>query len=312
MGFLLPQDGVAVSREAHNCDLPLVADWVEICAILSEDRVSQTEIVDILRDDEVYFDQEFAYEFSEQVWRILRGRQKLSASHYPFEVDSDGLAPIAVWKESLPYFFQLYVASLRWVRKYDNFEIKPTFAEQGELFEKLAEHAIRHSGWNVIRTGWSKTNISTVRQLVERVAAHLHDEALVDRIEAWFEDKTKELGLDLVASRPFVADKRSSIPSMLVQAASGANWADKLYTPDVKSWRRVVEFTADPLRAFCIPFALTEVELKRKSRSGLVMLDRTRLLSNLPQSDSVLDVWRAEATMWLEPQVKVLSQIVVS
>ena len=152
---------------------------------------------------------------------------------------------------------------------------------QGQLFEELAKESISttFNGWKVELTGWSRANTSKLTAVVSNTA-RLLDES-IGNLEKWTSSSANEAGLDLICWRPF-ADGRGCYPTLLFQCASGGDWEDKVETPDLKIWRRLVEFRAQglPRKAFATPFAFLDEEFTRTCNKvdGLLM-DRYRLLA---------------------------------
>ena len=114
----------------------------------------------------------------------------------------------------------------------------------------------------------------------------------------------KDAGVDLVWHLRF-PDSRGGTPVYLAQCASGKNWAEKVNEPNIKEWAKIVDFAAPPNKAFSLPFALDERELRRQSnRAGGLLVDRYRLLA---QADPEL-VWipgplRLELINWLDGRI---------
>ncbi len=74
----LPTKGFGISTgNVHNVDLDRFCDWIEGCVLWSDDRVSQSDMVDALVEENIYRDQEFAKELISDAFKELRRR----ASH---------------------------------------------------------------------------------------------------------------------------------------------------------------------------------------------------------------------------------------
>lgn len=131
----------------------------------------------------------------------------------------------------------------------------------------------------------------------------------VGEIERWTTESANEAGLDILCHRPF-GDGRAGSPVFLLQCASGGKWEEKLRTPDVRIWGRIITFTSEPQKAFAMPFALTDSEFTRVCNvvNGM-LLDRYRLL--LPGATNptwVTDALSARLINWLNPRITKLPQ----
>jgi hypothetical protein len=162
----------------------------------------------------------------------------------------------------------------RWARSFGK-----DYTEQGSLFEELTAVCMRQMllGWEVHSTGWTSTHPIKLKDVVNEVATKMHEP--IGKVQRWTKAQANEAGLDLLCFRSF-EDKRAGFPVYLVQCASGADYEDKLHTPNLKIWGRVVEFTAQPKKAFSMPFGLLDDEFIRVCNlvDGL-LLDRYRLLA---------------------------------
>ncbi len=179
--------------------------------------------------------------------------------------------------------------------------------QQGDLFERFSEESLRKYGWETLRTGWaSGISNPAFSDIVSRVAQELDEAWVNDDALPVFRD-AKEEGLDLVAHQPF-ADKRVGRPFYLIQCASGDNWNDKLHTPDLDVWTKLIVFVTSPRRGFCFPLTLDDNDFKAKCTkcSGL-FLDRYRLLGNgMGVTRNLSLPLQADLRKWLTPRVAAL------
>ncbi|MBL4882911.1 MAG: hypothetical protein JKY95_00055, partial [Planctomycetaceae bacterium] len=220
MNIPLPNRGVRPSTKKHNCDYQILADWVEASVLFSGYRFSKTEVADVLIEQGVYSDQDFAADFTDRLWTKFRRRSQLVGKSYPFQIDDSGIKIVNTWKKDIVYSFLLYLGIVPWLKDLIP-GLKPAnYNDQGLLFERLAERAFVYHGWHVTRTGWSSVSDGTIESLVDNVAEHLHDEALPDQIEKWFSQWGNDEGLDLVCTREF-QDERGGCAAILIQVASG-------------------------------------------------------------------------------------------
>jgi hypothetical protein len=181
-----------------------------------------------------------------------------------------------------------------------------SYTEQGELFERLSEEALRALQWDVSAVGWSSTASASVEAKVSALAAAIGEPSLGAAVERWTEPKAKDAGLDLIAWRGF-ADGWGGRPLCLMQCASGADWKDKLHTPNLATWEKLIDFSTKPRRGLTMPFAPDSDEFRRRANSDSVMLlmDRHRLLAptrmrpeSLPSNDLA-----NKLVAWTEPRV---------
>ncbi|MGB9486538.1 MAG: hypothetical protein WCD04_10560 [Terriglobia bacterium] len=305
----VPSVGMAVSTNTHNVDVGVLCDWIEASVLfLDEAHLSDTVVVDILKEEEIYRSQEFAWEIVEEAWSQLEDRQKWIGKASPITVESLRLIRHRDWQQAPAHSFYLALTLAgfypKWARRFGR-----NFTVQGELFEKLTKESVEllFPGWVVYPTGWARTHAKKIPAIVEEVA-NLLSESKGD-IKRWVGLHANEAGLDLLCYRPF-PDGRVGIPVYLMQCASGADWVEKLHTPNIEIWRQIVQFAARPGKAFAMPFALTHDEFPSKclAVNGLT-LDRYRLLSSgRDNPDWVPADLTHDIVAWLEPRLATLPQ----
>ena len=141
--------------------------------------------------------------------------------------------------------------------------------------------------------------------IVADVAARLGE--TTGDIIRWSRQKANEAGLDLLCFRPF-PDGRVGVPVYLIQCASGGDWHTKLKTPDLRIWTKVIDFAADPKKAFSMPFALSASDFTFHCNlvDGL-LLDRYRLLApGQAQREWITPQLTTELVAWARPRVAAL------
>ena len=298
-----PLKGVRTSVTAHNCRIDVLADWIEGTALLEGTRISRSDVRDALCEHEVYRSQDFASEFVGDLWSELRFRRQRSGIT-ALSIDANGVEANRPWQESSAYAFCLVLALREWYSLIDN-----SYIEQGELFERLTECSLEARGWRLLRTGWSATKVNKLKTTVEKISSHIA-EPMSGGIGRWTKPTAKDAGLDLVCDRPF-SDGRGGRPLYFVQCASGANWRDKIRTPDVRLWEKLIDFSNGPVRGFAIPYVLSDEEFRRTANSvnGMV-LDRLRIVG-LPNGadDWVTPGLRAELNAWSSPRLEEFQQV---
>ena len=277
----LPEEGVRASRKEHNCDLQVVCDWVEGCLLFkNESRLSWTDIVDILCEEEIYEDQEFAARWLDDVWRELERRQRLLGVAAPFDVGRRVITRTLTWKQVPAYAFcvlaPLLQKSAGWRPKYTKAELAAHYAQQGLLFERISDEALRGAGWRTHLTAWSRGRAKRLPAVVADVAQQVGEPERAN----WrtnVSPSANEAGLDVVFFRAFT-DGRCGFPIYLAQCAAGDDWDTKLHTPVLSVWQELVDFAAPPHKAFALPHSLGPEDLRRVTvKVGGMVFDRYRL-----------------------------------
>jgi len=305
----LPRRGLARSVRKHNCSLNTVADWVEASAINEGEPVSQSDVIDCLIEHQIYREQDFCSEFVDDVWQVLKARSKrmgdctpmtLTKSSADFPDARDG------WSALSAYALCVLLSLLPQYReKNEEADPRPDYNIQGWLFEEITASSLQAQGWSVHTTGWQTKDSEgnpPFDELVLEIQLFLDEFDGNDHVIEVLGQR-KDAGVDLVCANKY-PDLRGAYPSLFVQCASGANWrGHKLLTPSLDVWRRIIQFKSVPLRAFSIPFSLSNTEYEvQVSNSVLVLLDRSRLfavpgvLEGLKaESKAAVEQWVAEA-----------------
>ena len=297
----LPEKGVQRSTTRHNSRVDVLADWIEGSALFSQARVSMSDVKDELCDQEVYSCQDFAAEFVDILWaelrrRISRGRLVALA------IDPRGVECTQPWRDSPAHGFCLVLAFREWYSLAGG-----GYAQQGELFEKLTERSLRARGWRLLRTGWSTTRVNRLRARVEMIASHLGEQEIEGGIGRWTRPAAKDAGLDLVCDQPF-HEGRGGRPLFFVQCASGAGWSDKVSTPDLRLWEKLIDFANGPVRGFALPYVLGDDEFRRTAnRVNGMVLDRLRLVAICEEEgDWLTPELRGELVAWMDERIEEL------
>lgn len=277
----LPDTGLSRSIEKHNCDLHLFCDWVEGSLLFkAETRISRTDIVDVLCEEEFYDDQAFASDWLDDVWGELQRRQRILGSTAPFKIEPRAIKRTRQWQKVPAYSFcvlmPLLQSSSKWFPNYTVAQRTKHHAQQGLLFERISEESLRSAGWLTHLTGWSSTTAVSLPGVAAGVARKL-GEPEHSGWERNVSPNANEAGLDLVLFRTF-ADGRCGFPVYLAQCASGKNWDTKLHTPVLSVWSKIVDFAAPPQKAFVLPHSLGMDDLRQVTvKVQGVVFDRYRL-----------------------------------
>jgi len=303
----MPERGMAHSVKKHNIDVNVLCDWIEASLLFKIDEVSKPDVVDILVENEVYNSQDFATEILDVAWSILRQRLSLPGAPITFKITNNRITRNQEWSNFPAYAFCLALSCASylyptWAHAYGD-----DYATQGSLFERLTLESLKKAfpNWTIKRIGWAPDNPVRLKESVNHILRDLNEFANGD-IDLHVTECANELGLDLLAFYPF-GDVHSSFPVIMVQCASGKDWVNKRHTPDLAVWRKIVNFNAQPLRAFAMPYSFVDKEAFRRNATKVdgLFLDRYRLLVPNPGQamtniDADLD---EELVNWLRPRV---------
>ena len=305
-----PDQGLRRSKNVHNSDIEPFCDWIEANVLFEEESLHLSDVVDRLIEEQFYDDQEFAWEFIDNIIAILRRRAEWLQRAYPIDIRSKRLTQRSSWREIGPYGFCLLLSVLPLFSSARE-QLGDDRADQGLLLEKLSEAALRELllGWGVHRTGWSSESTEHLPELAKNVAQLLN--ASIGEPELFSGGRAKDAGLDILCYKPF-PDGRGGYLCILVQCASGAStWKRKRMEPNLGVWRHAVIFDFPPASGLVIPFAISAEQLKESSViAQSLIIDRIRLLlpgrdggAWLPSDlDADLVSW-CEATQTLMPRL---------
>lgn len=274
----LPTRGICRSVNVHNVELDVLCDWIESNILFEEEELSETDVIDVLLEGLIYDDNDMASEIVSDAWTELRRRQSWIAKGSPFSIMARRISRINTWRQVPAHSFCLLLSLSKWYRSWVQ-QFGSNYTEQGELFEELIKESLyqQFRDWQIIVTGWSRTRRNKLTQIINDIANKLGESA--GDISRWTNDSVKDAELDMLCYRPFV-DGRVGIPLYLFQCASGADWESKLHTPRLEVWKRLIEFTAEPKKAFATPFALLDGAFIRSCNlvNGM-LIDRHRILA---------------------------------
>ena len=302
----IPPKGFSRSVNVNNVQLDAMCDWMEACILFTDDEFSVIDFVDAIIEEQVCEQQNMALQMVDDAFAELRQRYNCVGDSNPFRVDGARLVRTHDWKDATAHSFCVLLSLAKWnspwARKFGH-----DYTEQGELFEEVTKEAlqIQFTGWTVHKTGWSRSQHDRLGEVVQDVAARLGEK--VGDVAYWTNPDANELGLDLLCYRPF-PDARVGIPVYLLQCGSGANWDEKLHTPELSVWSKIVQFVVLPGKAFATPFALLDNDFRQKC--VLVngpLLDRYRLLTAARVDGGwVSAALRERLIAWSEPRIVAL------
>lgn len=280
--LVLPESGMVRSIGVHNVDRQALYDWIEASAVFECEQISQSDVVDSLTENGVYESQEFASEIVDEAWKVLTSRFEYLGEPLGLKVAGKRITRDLEWSHFPAYGFCLAISCAAlypsWARTFGE-----PYSVQGEIFEELTVASLERflNGWKVRRVGWSPENTVKLKSIVSGLVTELNEVAGAE-MDVYVDSSANELGLDVLAYRPF-DDGVASFPVFMLQCASGKNWKAKRHTPDLNLWKSVVNFTSRPVKGFAMPYAFeSQAEFRKQALlvDGL-FLDRTRLLRPL-------------------------------
>src|SRR6266478_4448606 len=99
----LPQEGFRLSVNEHNGSLDALIEWVEGSITFADEKITQSDVVDIFMEEEIYWSQDFAREWLESAWTEMARRQKVLGSYCPYSIDGQRIRRIREWRETAAY-----------------------------------------------------------------------------------------------------------------------------------------------------------------------------------------------------------------
>jgi hypothetical protein len=300
------------SLRTKNLDQTVLCDWIEASLLLtSVSIISKSDVNDLLIEnfictaDEDYDSsitgQDYAAFSLEEAWVNITNRINNLNEVSGISLNNENQL-IRNSNSALAHRFFLALSCKQiypeWTRSWES-----DATEYGELFEQLSKISVAKifNGWVVNRIGWGSKNTAPLREDVDKLIGVLREVSGAE-IDAFITTYTKDMGLDLVAYRPF-HDNLPTLPIMLFQCASGLNWRQKLNTPDLHKWSKVISFSSQPLKALTIPFAFLDAHQFRMQTMELngVVLERYRLLQGLSEIEDNLAIdlesWLSKVTI---------------
>ena len=309
-------------KSTTDYDVDILCDWIEGSILFdeSEEEFSVMDIVNVLTGvnvlagddiDDISEEQELAITIVVDALEKLKLRLSWIAPGIPFSItDSQSVVDSQVrrtnsWKDTPAYSFCILLSLAqcyaKWRRTVPNWD----YNTQGEIFELLTQEALekQFSDWHVKRTGWSHTEPTRLREVVDQIAGYL-GESVGDDINKLIDPNDKDAGLDLLCYRPF-PDNRTGFPVYLIQCTTAQEWRKKVGEPSVNFWRQLIKFIIPPQKAFAIPFALNDNNFrKRCAEIGGLFLDRYRLLGAARYSKQwESSLLRDQIIEWATPKV---------
>lgn len=309
----LPERGVSRSTKKHNSDLPTICDWIEASLLFVDDELSKTDVTDVLIENEVYSNQDFALEFVDSAWEVIRARILALNGALGLHWTSERIQRTASWQDFPAYAFCLTLSCGSYV--YPTWAAQYGYdpATQGSLFERIAHRSFASMlpGWQVQRVGWAPDNAVRLKDTIGHIISALNEVANAE-LDVYVDDNANELGLDLLAFYSF-GDIHASLPVLMIQCASGRDWKQKRHTPDLTIWNKVVNFNSPPVKGFAIPYSFVDGQEFRREATQVngIFLDRYRLLN---PNKGAEPVWNepnlnADLIAWVRPRIEALPRM---
>ena len=281
-----PSKGFALSVNTHNVALDALTEWIEGCITFVDSTLSRSDILDVLLEENIYVNQDFAKMRVDDAWAELNRRKKCLGEHCTFAVHGARVNRTQPWTEAPAYAFCLLLSLQVSYRPAFTEIFGRDYMEQGILFERLTAAAMQFTGWKTHSTGWSKVAANSIRDKVEALAAHLGEPSRPGAIESWTDAFAKDGGLDVVCHFPF-EDGWPGRPLLYVQCASGENWKEKRPTPNLALWTKLLDLATAPTRGIAIPFVLLADDFRKAANCDFLslLLDRHRLSAPSPTAE---------------------------
>lgn len=303
----MPDSGFTRSVKKNRIAVELLGDWIEGSLYFAENRVSNSDIVDILEENHICDAQGIGHEIAAEGFVEVKERRRITGDFDGITFRPTGASLSTDWRQSpVEAFFLL----LSLFRAYDNFPGDARdMGEQGIIFEELVQALLQNmfQGWEVLKVGWSKDDPVSITEVARDLANRLNCQGATD-VEDWVSDHAKDGGLDVVCYLD-LQDGKEAMPVLFVQCASGANWAEKIHTPSPYLWMKLLNSAVKPAVALAAPFIIDRKMLRRKAAEGqLIVIDRLRLLKAYQAKPEIVsDELKQRIVVWMEPIVEALA-----
>ena len=260
------------------------ADWAELQILYGESASFSFESIRTVIDSEGLLDEEreevstmpgeSSQSLIAETVREFERRVKHGGKGYPFRIEQSRLELRPGAHRNTPYAFCLMVSDRDQYSKKD---------PAPNMFEYIASEALqsylrgcafkfgtpRHAPFQKIKTALEELSRLTGDPL---------------RPSFPIENTDKDLGLDVVGWKDFNDSKTSKI-LVYMQCATGDDWTGKRGDLDIATagtWDGIVEWTTPPVKAMAIPYIVPPGDRWRRAATGLLLMDRLRIVANLP------------------------------
>jgi hypothetical protein len=278
----------------------MAADWVEAALIFGEGQLSSNQVIDILIEQNIYKpdSQDFCSGFVENIFTELERRSSGYGNYAPYNRRYGVLSTDHDWQRNSVHAFLVAVSI---GPEYEDWEVD--YNEQGSLFEGVVKESVdaQLPTWRIATTAATPQTPRRLSDVINEVATSA-SEAVSESANQVVNLDGNEAGLDQYCIRQW-PDLRGGYPLLLMQCASGRNWArDKLNEPNLHTWNSVINWKWLPSRSIAIPFVLSDSEFSRRtSQYNGLLLDRIRLLAAFNSADLWPTHLADQLEQWLEP-----------
>ena len=307
----IPQKDFHLSTNTNNVSPEVLGDWVEASLLFHDNEISRSDIVDVLIEQQICGNngQEIAYEITISAWQELRTRKSWGSAAPHLQIEHLKITDTPDWRNDIVRAFFLMLSLMRvypdWATVHRNSQL------QGTLFERVVERLCPGilPGWSVYRAGWFPGSDQTIPKIVSDLCERLNCRGNLDP-SRWIPNHAKDGGLDIVCYRRF-PDTREATPTFFIQCASGADWRNKVQTPNPAEWQKYLDSAVQPSTGIAAPFVISDEKVRFAGLKGqIIVFDRLRLLHAAYEAELVLpDELVDDLTAWLEPLVESLPQI---
>jgi hypothetical protein len=274
------------------------ADWIEILFLLEKHKYLSKDAI------ESYFEEKEIKDYEtilQNTWREIENRKRILSEKYFINTDLNGLTIEKSINKNIIYTFMLLLSSHYY---YDETKLKnKDFLYATKLFERcLGDILNQYLGKAFVIGHPRPINKKNFKKCVKALCVELNEpfNSFYDYIP-----KSKDVKLDIVSWRPF--DNRSGQPIILISCKCGRNWKDEEERIPLKLWTSYINFRADPLLSYAIPYIISnksDWEIISKERG--IIFDRLRIL-NIEKSLKDASLKR-EVIEWNKTQIKKLKQ----
>ena len=159
----------------HNIRLDILCDWIEGSVLFYDATVSKTDLVEILTERGIYNDSDLALSIINEAWNELKRRLRCFEEDSPFSFIRRTIKNKYSWQGSPAHSFCMILSMPQCYADWSTSFFRGDYSEQGRLFELLTKASIENqfSGWEVYQTGWSRTNIVSLSDIVDEIANRL-------------------------------------------------------------------------------------------------------------------------------------------
>jgi hypothetical protein len=252
-----------------------LADWIEASLLVpnAPRRLPDADLQDALEQAGLDGEQGL-----EHILQQVRARSRAIGHGYPIERHGLGFRARGTWDGYLCYSFLLFV-SLN--QSYGELNFRSGAREPALLFEVLTARALElFMGGQAIRIGAPR--VAPVPGAFPAALIYLANAIREpSRGDGGLEHQTSgDDGLDIWLVKRFKDDRASSI-FVVAQCAIGEDWAAKRSELDLDLWYRHIDWFTRPLKAFAVPFQISQESWRETAARGGLILDRPRIAQTI-------------------------------